>query len=406
MQTTNQLPDRCLTRFYIYIGKEKSINRTSQKCSFMKHIISIGYSLDRAADEVKSGRLPSQLLYGLWQLPADKYHVHYMSYSNRRSGSASAFKDVWRILTMKKDIIFIPYIYDNLFTFFLLFLKLVRIIRTPVVGVIHITFKKKWHSPILFRQLDMALFHSAKNLEECIALDYVRRERVALLSWGIDIAYYDNIENNPHDTSNKFLSTGIENRDYLSILNLERSLSKNIKIILPANTRDSLKQFIEENNKNAIEVEYVAQDDQLFKTLIQQSKDCLAYLIPLKKEALHYCVGHTSMVEALALGKPIIVTDNPYHPIDVEKERIGIKIKTDDKDGWSNAIKYLLSHPDIVNEMGENARKLAKAHYNIENCSRQLEIILKRLTPTPLFPRHPSARADATGSSWPGHTQQ
>lgn len=347
----------------------------------MKHIISIGYSLDRTASEVKSGRLPSQLLYGLWQLPTDKYNVHYISFSNRRSANRSALKDVWKILRMRKDIIFIPYIHDNLFILLLLFLKLIKIIRTPIVGVMHITFKKKWFYPILFHQFDTILFHSPKTQEECIKLKYTKKQKTALLSWGIDIAYYENAsDNSSQETSDTFLSTGIENRDFLPILNLDYSLSKHIKIILPSNTRETLKQLIEEKNKNDIEVEYIAQDDKLFANLILQSKKCLAYLIPLKKEALNYCVGHTSMVEALALGKPILVTDNPYHPIDVEKEKVGIKIKADDNEGWNKAIKYLLSHPDKAKEMGENARKLAEKHFNTNNCSRQLETILEMLT--------------------------
>lgn len=50
-------------------------------------------------------------------------------------------------------------------------------------------------------------------------------------------------------------------------------------------------------------------------------------VVPINGNGLKYYTDHASIVEAIALGKPVIVTDNPYHSIDVEKEAIGIKVR-------------------------------------------------------------------------------
>lgn len=338
----------------------------------MKEILSIGHSLDRTSQEVASGRLPSQLLYGMWQLPKDEFHVKYISYSNRYKANRGLVKDIWKILTLKKDLIFIPYIYPNLFVVLLTLLKLLRIIRVPIVGVFHYTIKKSLLYPILFRQFDMAFFHSPKNMDECIQLKYVLPERCKLLAWGVDIPYYDKIKVDVH--SGKFISTGIENRDFSPLLRLDVELSEKVKIILPANINTVLKQFVDSNNHNKVDVEYIGQDDFLFTHLIQQSKSSMAYLVPIKNEALHYCVGHTSMVEALTLGKPILVTRNPYHPIDVEKEGVGILVNNNDPSEWAKAIRFLIDNPNVAKEMGKKARKLAEEIYNINNCAEQFRL--------------------------------
>ena len=53
---------------------------------------------------------------------------------------------------------------------------------------------------------------------------------------------------------------------------------------------------------------------------VMKVKESTCVVVPINEQGLTYCTGHTSIVEALALGKPVIVTDNIYHPIDVEKE--------------------------------------------------------------------------------------
>lgn len=343
----------------------------------MKKILSIGYSLDRTSQEVASGRLPSQLLYGMWQLQKDEYEVKYISHSNEYKASLGSIKDIWNIISISKNLIFIPYVHPNLFFLLLTLLKFLRIIRVPVVGIFHYTIKKHVLYSTLFRQLDMAFFHSPKNMDECINLKYVRPERCKLLTWGVDIPYYDKIKVDVH--SCKFISTGIENRDFSPLLKLDVELSEKVKIILPANINKEIKQFVDSNNHNNIDVEYIAQDNSLFTHLIQQSKSSMAYLIPIKEDSLNYCVGHTSMVEALALGKPILVTENSYHPIDVEKEGVGIKVRNNDFLEWEKAIRFLLDHSDVAEQMGKRARKLAEERYNINNCSIQLQMAIDSL---------------------------
>jgi glycosyltransferase involved in cell wall biosynthesis len=83
------------------------------------------------------------------------------------------------------------------------------------------------------------------------------------------------------------------------------------------------------------------------------------------------------IVEALAMGKPIIISDYYINYIDVEKEGIGFKILPGDVNGWKSAIQWMLNHPIEREEMGKRAIALANNKYNYELFSRN---VIKKIT--------------------------
>ena len=85
-----------------------------------------------------------------------------------------------------------------------------------------------------------------------------------------------------------------------------------------------------------------------------------------------YTVGLTTLVEALALGIPVICSRNPNFEMDIDKEEIGITVAYNDVEGWINAIRRIAGHPEEAQKMGANARKLAEERFNLEIFSREI----------------------------------
>ena len=83
------------------------------------------------------------------------------------------------------------------------------------------------------------------------------------------------------------------------------------------------------------------------------------------------------MVEAMALGIPILCTRNPQMPMDLEAEGCGIYMEPYDTAGWERAIQYIISHPEEAKEMGRKGRLLAEKYYNVEQCGREVAQLLK-----------------------------
>ena len=123
-----------------------------------------------------------------------------------------------------------------------------------------------------------------------------------------------------------------------------------------------------------IQIQFVEKNTETTRKLAQKAGDCLCVVIPLNKDDIYYCLGLTSVIEAMAMGKPIISTRNPYSPIDLEKEGIGFYVE--DELSWINAINYIYNHPDSAKEMGEKARMLAEKKFNIKKCAEQINHII------------------------------
>jgi len=90
-----------------------------------------------------------------------------------------------------------------------------------------------------------------------------------------------------------------------------------------------------------------------------------------------YTVGLTTVVEALALGLPVICSRNPQIPIDFDGVGCGITVPYYDADGWEKAVRFMLDHPAEAQEMGRRGRSLAEREFNDERCAKEMADLLK-----------------------------
>lgn len=99
----------------------------------------------------------------------------------------------------------------------------------------------------------------------------------------------------------------------------------------------------------------------LMQTVLDLTRQAGFVAIPIA--APDRLTGLTEINDALALGKPIVITRSPYTPIDVEHVGCGIVVEPGDIDGWVDAINTL-SDPKTRSEMGARGRRFAEEHWN------------------------------------------
>lgn len=170
---------------------------------------------------------------------------------------------------------------------------------------------------------------------------------------------------------------GKANRNYPILIEAFKNINSSLKI-LAGNISSSYNdvprnvEFIDLSGKGLAGMCY----------LREYYYDCIAVLLPIK-QINDVPNGATVLVEALAMGKPIIVTDLDTNYINVEKEKVGLSVKENTPEGWANAINYLLDNPLVVKQMGINAYNLAKSKYNLErfehNISEYFDLLNKSL---------------------------
>ena len=70
---------------------------------------------------------------------------------------------------------------------------------------------------------------------------------------------------------------------------------------------------------------------------------CRSRFVVICCQDFPYTVGLTTLVEAFALGLPVVCTRNPKFEMDIEKEGVGIYVDYNDVEGWKQAITYTLT---------------------------------------------------------------
>lgn len=93
-----------------------------------------------------------------------------------------------------------------------------------------------------------------------------------------------------------------------------------------------------------------------YPELITHLSAARAHAIPLYRQS-NLC-GLTSLMDALGLGKPIIMTRNQHIDIDIEALGIGFWVEPEDIEGWVRAIRRLDESPELALAMGARARRL------------------------------------------------
>lgn len=92
--------------------------------------------------------------------------------------------------------------------------------------------------------------------------------------------------------------------------------------------------------------------------------------IPLSTTRL--MAGYWTLLDAMAAGRPVVMTRTPLVDIDLESEGIGRWVDSGDEDGWAEALAWFEDHPDEAAAMGRRARDLVDGGFDQRAFARQI----------------------------------
>lgn len=234
-------------------------------------------------------------------------------------------------------------------------------------------------SRFYYRGIDQMFFFSQALIDDSLKSGKVTADRLHLIHWGADLDFYDYLKQHLPAGSNGeqekvFISTGRENRDFATLLKAFSQTDLPVDIYTTPTTGDKnyeilLKQYASHPNIRAHFTDGIIPH----KLAVEVCRSKVVVICCLNYP---YTVGLTTLVEAFALGLPVICSRNPKFGMDVEKEGAGIYVDYGDAEGWKQAITYLHTHPEEARRMGANGRKLAEREYNLEHYTREISEIL------------------------------
>jgi len=184
------------------------------------------------------------------------------------------------------------------------------------------------------------------------------RSKVKHIPWGVDTKLFFL---NTKSSSDYFLAVGKTGRDYRTFLEACSQANSKFRIIAP--------DWSMGNDRIPSNVTYLKTDSNVpdgaisYPDLRKCYAGCIATCIPLHGDPEDTC-GYTNLLEAMAMGKPVLMTRSGALDIDIEDLGIGLWIEPKDSQDWADKIDYLEANPKEAEGMGSKALALGTSIYN------------------------------------------
>ena len=247
-------------------------------------------------------------------------------------------------------------------TFFPFFRK-IKLIKGKLVAFVHHGGLPK----AAISSLDKVVFLSRPVYDDYLMLGLKNAE---LLDWNPDIDFYattyEQMKKNEKLRLAKpiLISTGKSFRDDELLISVCKTIGQPLRLFADR-----------ENNLDPI-VKYAAKEG--YPRMLSVMKTCAINVVACKDHARNgrkNLCGLTSVIDGLALGMPLIISDNCNLSFDVEKEGFGFVYKCGSFQSLKEKIELMTSNQELMSEMGNRARVFAeKNNYKIY-CERLWKIM-------------------------------
>lgn len=113
-------------------------------------------------------------------------------------------------------------------------------------------------------------------------------------------------------------------------------------------------------------------------------KQSVAGICTLLNEGQYYKIDTfgIKVFEYLSVGLPVILSDSPYNKAMVSQYQFGICVDPTNVEQISQAIRYLLDHPEQARQMGENGRKAVEQVFNWNTEEKKLFALYEDIVKT------------------------
>lgn len=357
---------------------------------YFYHTQNIQYCLRRMAE----GEFPSHFLYGACHLADNGIDVVYHhSPKHELSRLKTALYTAWRVLTCRER-------YDALYATHYKGLELVVLLRA--LGLFRKPIIVWHHQPIVksksrlrellgrffYKGFDRLIFFSQKLVDDSLKAPKADPRKLVVGHWGADLAFYDKIKaelkaeqispSHQNNTSPSFIATGKEQRDQPTLIEAFRNTSHHLILYIGINADPS----IPNPNLDAVRRCHPSANVKVVEIcgLLPYEIACevaKASCVVICCKETRYTAGLTTVVEALALGLPIICSRNPQIPVDFSRDGCGISVPYGDVEGWQRAVDYIATHPEEARRMGEKGRQIAEQTFNDKRCAEEIANIIK-----------------------------
>jgi glycosyltransferase involved in cell wall biosynthesis len=187
--------------------------------------------------------------------------------------------------------------------------------------------------------------------------------RVRRVVWSADTEYYPPAAG----AGTYFAATGVTQRDYAVLLQAARAVNFPFVILGPAEMKAQAPANVDWRARNRAQAHATIDDDELRK-LYHGARAMLIPLLPDPDDAS----GFTNLLEAIACGRPVVMTRTGALDLTPAVLGIGFDIAPGDSAGWTNALQTLANEPETALRFAARSAELARDYFNLPRFEKDL----------------------------------
>ena len=236
--------------------------------------------------------------------------------------------------------------------------------RKPIVTVLHTMPPGGRRPTMAMNGLSRIICLNEKHSKMLVDRFPMIANRVSALNWGWDATVpYDRRSPQYH-----LLAAGRTFRDYESFCKGLGETNADCTLVCPqAELGISIDDVPQNCRVNSGGNPWALQESEFSELILNAAAVAIPLCISYDQP-----VGLTSLLEAMAHGRAVLMTKNPFIDIDVEALGCGHWVAADSSAAWKAAIQNLIDNPDETVAMGLRGREAFLANYTIDRFAKSL----------------------------------
>jgi glycosyltransferase involved in cell wall biosynthesis len=234
----------------------------------------------------------------------------------------------------------------------------------------NVASKKRWLALSklgLARRVDHFLCLSPHSQRVLVEQYGIPRERVSVIYSRVDTAFFQ--PQPGQQLKRQVCAAGAVNRDYDTLIDAASGLDAEVKIAADTVWRYSVAGK-GERRARALPPSVEMRSWGTYANLRQLYAESRVVVVPLARPIIS---GITVALEGMAMGKPVILTRNPYVEGFIEDGVTGFYVEPSNPAQLRERLRWLLDHPEEAEAMGRRAREKAERDFSVQ---RYVERIL------------------------------
>lgn len=202
----------------------------------------------------------------------------------------------------------------------------------------------------------------ARFLHEQYHISY---DRLSTIYYFVDHRFYKPLPDIP--VLHQICSAGMTHRDYKTLIEATRSLDVHVKVEAHSAWLTDGPNFTQDMLHDRFEICSYGTSHAL-RQIYAESK-----IVVVPVENVPYVVGYSTLLEGMAMGKPVIATQIKLSGDFIRDGWNGLLVRPEDPQHLRERIQFLLDHPEEARRLGENARRTIEERFTLDHYRDRIE---------------------------------